>query len=95
MKKLFLVLAIAASLQAFDAQAQVKSPAAAKSAVEKAEATTQNPKQAGKPATWVKYGKALLDAYNAPIGNVWIGMGVRSSMSSVLPKSLPPRKSSP
>lgn len=75
MKKLFLVLVIAASLQAFDAQAQVKSPAAAKSAVEKAEATTQNPKQAGKPATWVKYGKALLDAYNAPIGNVWPGMG--------------------
>lgn len=74
MKKLFLVLAIAASLQAFDAQAQVKSPAAAKSAVEKAEATTQNAKQAAKPATWVKYGDALLDAYDAPIGNLWLGM---------------------
>lgn len=75
MKKLFLVLAIAASLQAFDAQAQVKSAAAAKAAVEKAEATTQNPKQSTKPATWIKYGDALLEAYDAPIGNVWIGMG--------------------
>ena len=74
MKKLFLVLAVVASLQAFDAQAQVKTPAAAKSAVEKAEATTENPKQSAKPATWVKYGDALLDAYDAPIGNVWIGM---------------------
>ena len=74
MKKLFLVLAIAASLQAFDAQAQVKSPAAALSAVQKAEATTTNPKQSGKPATWIKYGNALLDAYDAPVGNVWIGM---------------------
>ncbi len=74
MKKLFFVLAVVASLQAFDAQAQVKTPAAAKSAVEKAEATTENPKQSAKPATWVKYGDALLDAYDAPIGNVWIGM---------------------
>lgn len=74
MKKLLLVLAIAASLQAFDAQAQVKSPAAAKTAVEKAEAATVNPKQNTKPATWIKYGNALLDAYDAPVGNVWIGM---------------------
>ena len=74
MKKLFLVLAIAASLQAFDAQAQVKSPAAALSAVQKAEATTQNAKQAAKAATWVKYADALMDAYEAPKGNFWLGM---------------------
>jgi len=74
MKKIFLVLALVASMQVFDAQAQVKSPAAAKSAVEKAEAATTNPKQNQKPATWIKYGKALLDAYNAPAGNVWVGM---------------------
>ena len=74
MKKILLVLALVASMQAFDAQAQVKSPAAAKSAVEKAEAATTNPKQSEKPATWIKYGKALLDAYNAPAGNVWVGM---------------------
>jgi len=74
MKKIFLVLAIAASMQAFDAQAQVKTPAAAKSAVEKAEAATTNPKQALKPAVWIKYGHALIDAYNAPAGNYWTGM---------------------
>lgn len=74
MKKILLVMALVASMQAFDAQAQVKSPAAAKSAVEKTEAATTNPKQSQKPATWIKYGKALLDAYNAPAGNVWVGM---------------------
>lgn len=73
MKKILLVLALAASVQAFDAQAQ-KSPAAAKSAVEKAAAATTNPKQNQKPATWIKYGNSLLDAYNAPSGNVWVGM---------------------
>ena len=74
MKKIFLVLALVASMQVFDAQAQVKSPSAAKSAVEKAEAATTNPKQSQKPATWIKYGKALLDAYDAPAGNLWVGM---------------------
>lgn len=74
MKKLILVLAIAASLQAIDAQAQVKTPAAAKNAVEKAAAPTTNPKQNTKTATWLKYGTALMDAYDATIGNVWAGM---------------------
>lgn len=76
MKKLFIALAIFASLQAFDAQAQ-KSPAAAKAAVEKTAAATQNPKQNVKTATWIKYGQALLDAYNAPAANVWIGMSAQ------------------
>lgn len=74
MKKILFVLAIAASLQAFDAQAQVKSPAAAKSAVEKTQAATENPKQNTKFGTWMKYGQALMDAYNSPSGNVWAGM---------------------
>ena len=74
MKKILLALAIVASMQAFDAQAQVKSPAAAKSAVEKAAAATTNPKQASKPAVWIKYGRALIDAYNVPAGNLWQGM---------------------
>ncbi|MBQ2006279.1 MAG: hypothetical protein II205_01810, partial [Bacteroidales bacterium] len=74
MKKIFLVLAIAASLQAIDAQAQVKSPSAAKSAVEKAAAATTNPKQNTKTATWIKYGSALMDAYDATVGSVWVGM---------------------
>jgi len=73
MKKILMVMALAASVVALDANAQVK-PAAAKAAVEKAAATTENPKQNTKTATWLKYGKALLDAYNAPSGNIWIGM---------------------
>lgn len=76
MKKLLLAIAIFASVQAFDAQAQ-KSPDAAKSAVEKAAAATENPKQNTKTATWIKYGQALLDAYNLPTANYWTGMSVQ------------------
>lgn len=76
MKKLFLAIAIFASVQAFDAQAQ-KSPEAARSAVQKAEAATQNPKQNTKTATWIKYGQALLDAYNLPTANYWTGMSAQ------------------
>ena len=74
MKKIFLVLALAAAVSAVDMQAQPKNAAAAKAAVDKAAAATTNPKQNTKPATWIKYGKALLDAYNFPKGNAWIGM---------------------
>lgn len=73
MKKILMVMALAASVVAIDANAQVK-PAAAKAAVEKAAATTENPKQNTKTATWIKYGSALLDAYNAPTGSIWVGM---------------------
>lgn len=79
MKKILLVLAIAACLQTVDAQAQ-KSPAAAKAAVEKAAAATDNPKQNTKPATWIKYGTALLEAYSNPAGNGWIGMSMQELM---------------
>lgn len=72
MKKLFLILALAASVQVASAQ-QVKSVAAAKSALESAQAATENPKKADKTATWLKYGQALVDAYNAPQGNAWVG----------------------
>lgn len=72
MKRIFIILALAAVI-ATNAQAQ-KSPAAAKSAVEKAEATTLNPKQNAKTATWLKYGQALMDAYNAPSASIWVGM---------------------
>ena len=76
MKKLFFAIAIFASLQAFDAQAQ-KSPAAVKAAVEKAAVATENPKQNAKVATWVKYGQTLLDAYSNPTANLWIGMSAQ------------------
>ena len=77
MKKIFAIIAIAASMFAVNAQAQNKNVAAAKSAVEKAFAATENAKQNTKTATWLKYGQALMDAYNAPAGNVWVGMSAQ------------------
>ena len=71
MKRIFLALAVLFSIQIADAQ--VKSPAEAKKAVEAAEAATQNPKKAVKPATWMKLANAYVAAYDAPVGNVWIG----------------------
>ena len=79
MKRIFLVLALAASLQVANAQ-NAKSVAAAKSALEKAAAAAENPKQNTKMATWLKYGQALLDAYAAPAGNVWVGMTEQEMM---------------
>ena len=77
MKKIFAIIAIAATMFAVNAQAQNKSVAAAKSAVEKALAATENAKQNTKTATWLKYGQALMDAYNAPAGNAWVGMSAQ------------------
>ncbi len=74
MKKILYVFAVAAAIAAVDMQAQPKSRQAAKAAVEKAEAATVNPKQNVKPATWIKYGKTLMDAYSFSKGNVWVGM---------------------
>ncbi len=77
MKKIVAIIAIAASMFAVNAQAQNKGVAAAKSAVEKALAATENAKQNTKTATWLKYGQTLLDAYNAPAGNAWVGMSAQ------------------
>lgn len=71
MKKVLMVLALAAAFTA--ANAQVKSISAATSALQKAEADAQNPKKADKFATWLKYGKTLIDAYDAPAGSGWLG----------------------
>lgn len=73
MKKIFLAIALFASVAANAQQSGVKSVAAAQSAVEKAVAKTENPKQAANPDTWVKLGKAYMDAYTAPMGAGWIG----------------------
>lgn len=73
MKKILIALAVILSVQV--AGAQVKSAADSKKAVESAEAATQNPKKALKPATWLKLGNAYMDAYNAPFGNAWVGAG--------------------
>lgn len=71
MKKIALALALIASLQIADAQ--VKTPSAAKSAAEKAQADAANPKKNTKVATWTKLGQAYIDAYAAPAGNAWVG----------------------
>ena len=75
MKKFLAIFAIAASMFAVSAQAQnSKSLAATKSALDKAAAAANNPKQNTKLATWLKYGQALMDGYAAPIGSLWAGM---------------------
>ena len=72
MKRILIALAILASVQI--AGAQVK-PEAARKAVEAAEAAAQNAKKNTKAATWQALGKAYVNAYDAPTGNIWVGAG--------------------
>ena len=71
MKKFALVLALAATVLA--ANAQVKSVGTAKANVDKAKEAALNPKKAAKVATWIKLGQSYLDAYGAPQGDGWVG----------------------
>ena len=71
MKKILIALAVLLSVQVADAQ--TKTPEAAKKAVEAAEAAAANPKKAAKLATWTKLATAYMDAYNAPAGAAWLG----------------------
>ena len=71
MKRILMVLALAAAFTT--ANAQVKSVAAAESALQKAKAEVENPKKADKIATWIKYGQSLIGAYDAAAGSGWIG----------------------
>ena len=71
MKRILIALAVLLSVQVADAQ--TKSPEAAKKAVENAEAASKDAKKATKVATWMKLASAYMDAYNAPAGNVWLG----------------------
>ena len=73
MKKIFIALALIASVTFANAQNNVKSLSAAKSALEAAEAAANNAKKATKVATWMKLASSYMDAYNAPMGNGWIG----------------------
>ena len=68
MKKILLALAVLASMQV--ANAQVKSAADARKAVEAAEAAASNEKKAIKTATWIKLGQEYVKAYDAPTGNI-------------------------
>ena len=78
MKKILIALAMILSVQV--AGAQVKSAADSKKAVESAEAASQNPKKAAKPATWIKLGDSYIDAYTSPFGNAWVGAGKQELM---------------
>ena len=71
MKRIFIALALVLSLQVADAQ--VKSPAAVKKAVETAELAAQDPKKNIKPATWLKLAESYINAYNNPAGIGWVG----------------------
>ncbi len=71
MKRILIALAVLLAVQAADAQ--TKSPEAARKALENAEAASKDAKKATKVATWTKLAGAYIDAYNAPAGNAWIG----------------------
>ena len=71
MKRILIALAVLLSVQVADAQ--TKTPDAAKKAVESAEAAAANPKKAAKLATWTKLAAAYMDAYSAPAGAAWLG----------------------
>ena len=71
MKRILIALAVLLSVQVADAQ--TKSPEAAKKAVASAEAASKDAKKATKVATWTKLASAYMDAYNAPTGNAWLG----------------------
>lgn len=73
MKRILIALAVLLSVQLSNAQQVVKTPDAAKKALEKAEAASQDAKKAAKVATWTKLANAYMDAYNAPIGSAWLG----------------------
>ena len=72
MKKILIALALLASVSFANAQ-NVKSENAAKAALEAAQAAANNAKKATKVATWLKLATTYMDAYNAPMGNGWIG----------------------
>lgn len=74
MKKVLFTLALALTVVA--AGAQDKKVVAAQKAVEKAVAATENPKSAAAPATWIKLGKAYINAYTAPTGNFMLGTSI-------------------
>ena len=71
MKKILIALAIMLAVQVADAQ--VKTPEAAKKALDGAITASQDAKKATKVATWLKLATSYMDAYNAPAGSAWLG----------------------
>ena len=72
MKRIFLALALVASVQV--ANAQIKSDADIQKAIEKAEATANDAKKGAKPAPWLKLGEAYVKAYSNPTANLSTGI---------------------
>ena len=68
MKRILIALAVLLAVQVADAQ--VKSPEAAKKALAAAQEASQNPKKNIKVATWLKLATSYMDAYEAPAGNI-------------------------
>ena len=71
MKKVLFSLMLTAVC--FAAGAQSAGTAAAKKAYDAAKAAADNPKKAGKAATWLKLGDACIKAYEAPFAGVLLG----------------------
>ena len=71
MKRILMILAVLLAVQVADAQ--VKTADAAKKALEAAKVTSQDAKKATKVATWLKLANAYMDAYNVPVGSIWLG----------------------
>ncbi|MDD6052692.1 MAG: hypothetical protein PUB91_02615 [Bacteroidales bacterium] len=86
MKKIFIALAMIASMQI--AGAQVKSAADAQKAIDAAKAAAENPKKATKAATWMKLGDAYVAAYDAPAGNLWLN-GTKQELAIVMGNEKP------
>ena len=86
MKRIFIALAVLASMQMADAQ--VKSPEAAKKAVEAALEASKNEKKALKVATWTKLATSYVDAYNAPAGSAWLGAS-KQELQLLMPNEKP------
>lgn len=80
MKKIMILLALVAGTQFANAQ---KTADACQKTVAAAQAATQDPKKAAKPATWLNLAKAAMEAYNAPRLNGWIG-GSRPELQMVM-----------
>ena len=86
MKRILIALAVLVSMQVADAQ--VKSPDAAKKAVESALEASKNEKKAAKVATWTKLAQAYMDAYNAPAGSAWLGAS-KQELQLLMPNEKP------
>ena len=82
MKRIFIALAVLLAVQVADAQ--VKTPDAAKNALNKAVAASQDAKKATKVATWLKLATSYMDAYSAPAGAAWIG-ATKQDLALVMP----------